>query len=553
MSKVTGARLVADYFNKHNVDIIFTLSGGHISPIHNEIKDSGIYILDTRHEQAAVFGAEAYGRLRRRPGVALVTAGPGFSNAITGIANAYMSQTPLVLIAGGVATTKRDRLDLQDMPQLPVIKPLVKGAWVVYNTERIPEYLDMAFRSAMAGAPGPVYLEIPIDILNKEIDVPYNTPDTVVSQGCVDISGVDKLLDMINKAKKPVIIAGSGAWYSDASCELQSFADKWGVPVFTIGMARGMISDNHPLCFESALAIRPGAAGHAFTNTDLVIILGTRMNLYFMFGYIFNKDARIAQVDIDPGEIGRNRSVDLALAGDIKAYLSTLNERANLLPDKERFKPWVDELRRVDTDTKNGYQGLWCSKDTPIHPLRLCKEVADYIGPDDILVGDGGDTQIWMGMTVRLLQGGRCMDSGLFGCLSIGLPFANAAKAMYPDKRVFLISGDGSIGFNFMEFQTAIRHKLPVVVIVSNDNGWGMIRHSQKLKFGAPISAVTELGMVNYHLLVKALGGYGELVKHPDEIRPALDRAVASGLPSLINVVTDPDIISPGSEALAMV
>ncbi|MCD6569951.1 MAG: thiamine pyrophosphate-binding protein [Deltaproteobacteria bacterium] len=553
MSKVTGAKLVAEYFNKKGVDFIFTLSGGHISPIHNEIKDSDIYILDTRHEQAAVFGAEAYGRLSRKPGIALVTAGPGFSNALSGIANAHMSQTPLVLISGGVATTKRDRLDLQDMPQLPVIAPLVKGSWVCYHTDRIPEYLDKAFRCAVAGAPGPVYLEIPIDILNNEIDPPESTPDTNVSQGCADISGAMHLLDLIKVAKRPAIIAGSGAWYSDASNELRSFVETSNIPVFTIGMARGLISDDHPLCFESALAIRPGAAGYALTNADLVIILGARVNLYFMFGYLFKKEAKIVQIDIDPGETGRNRSVDLALAGDIKAYLKALGERADNLPDKGRFQPWIDELRHIDTDAKKAYQDRWESKDIPIHPLRLCKEVADYIGPDDILIADGGDTQVWMGLTVRLLHGGRYMESGLFGCLSVGLPFANAAKAMYPDKKVLLITGDGSIGFNFMEFQTAIRHRLPVVVIVSNDHGWGMIRHSQKLKFGAPISSVTELGMVNYHLLVRDLGGHGELVEHPDEIRPALEGAFASGLPSLINVVTDPDIISPGSEALAMV
>jgi acetolactate synthase-1/2/3 large subunit len=361
---------------------------------------------------------------------------------------------------------------------------------------------------------------------------------------------------MLQAAISPVIIAGSGAWYADAGEALKGFVERTGVPVFTGNSGRGVISDTHPLCFQSSLAIRPGAAFLALASADLVLFLGSRLSLFFLFGDIFRKDARFIQADIEAEEIGRNRSVDLGVVGDVRALLEELNR---LIESREiggslrsRFQGWVETVRKADLEGKAPTEPLWTSDAIPIHPLRLAREVDAFMDrDDDIVVADGGDTQVWMGMTRTVRGGGRYLDSGLYGCLAVGLPFANAAKLRYPESRVLLISGDGSIGFNFMEFHTAIRKGLPIVVVIANDQSWGMIAHSQTLRLGHSIPEGTWLGRVDYHRLVEVLGGFSALVERPEEIRPALAAAFASGRTACINVMVDPSVISPGSVALA--
>ncbi|MBW2637852.1 MAG: thiamine pyrophosphate-binding protein, partial [Deltaproteobacteria bacterium] len=360
----------------------------------------------------------------------------------------------------------------------------------------------------------------------------------------------------IQKANSPIVIAGSGAWYADASSELVRFIENTGIPAFTSSLGRGTISDTHPLCFESSLAIRPGAALAANMTADCIIFLGSRMGLFYIFGDIFSKNTTIIQVDIEQEEIGRNRSVDLAVMSDIRPLLKECNriiETENLGDGlREKFKTWVSTLKEAEKAGKKEAEVNWTSNDVPIHPMRLASEVNQFMSrDDDIVVADGGDTQIWMGMTRTISRPGHYLDSGLFGCLAVGLPYANTAKLLYPDKRVCLIIGDGSVGFNFMEFEIAIRRKLPIVVVISNDLGWGMIRHSQELRLGHAIKEGTHIGNVEYHKLVEALGGKGMYVDKPEDIRPALKEAFASGMTTCINVMTDPTTVSPGSVALA--
>ena len=558
MEQMIGGRLAAEELIERGVEYVFTISGGHITPIYQFLENSPVRLFDTRHEQAAVFMAEAYGRLMRRPGIAMVTAGPGFTNALSGIANARLSNSPLVLISGSVGLESIEKLDLQDMRQAPVIEPMVKKAFVCHSPQRIPEFVDLAFRNAISGRPGPVYLELPVDVLNAGVDPSkarkVNT--TCCESHPVDIQGAAKIVEMIRKAKKPLVIAGSGAWYSDAAEELVRFVENTGIPALTSSQGRGTIPDTHPLCFESSLAIRPGAALVANTSADLVLFLGSRMNLYYIFGDVFSQSARLVQVDLEPEEIGRNRSIDLAVVSDVKALLKECNRliQAEGISEglKSSFKGWVNSLVAADKESKSQTMPMWESDAVPIHALRAAQEINTFMDrPDDIVVADGGDAQIWMGMTRTVRRPGRYLDSNLYGCLGVGLPYANAAQLTNPGKRVCLFCGDGSIGFNFMEFETAIRKKLPVVVVISNDLGWGMIRHSQQLRLGHPIKEGTEIGYVPYHKLVEALGGFGAEVRKPGDIRPALEAAFASGRTSCINVMTDPDTISPGSIALA--
>ncbi len=552
-----GAELAAQALIDRGVDRVFTLSGGHITPIYQFLNESPVELFDTRHEQAAVFMAEAWGRMTRRPGVAMVTAGPGFTNALTGVANARLANSPLVLISGCVGVESVEKLDLQDMQQAPVIEPMVKKALVCHKPERIHEFVDLAFRIAAGGRPGPVYLELPVDVLNCELgETELKRPRTMVDSRPVDLTKLDEIIDMIENASQPLIIAGSGAWYSDAGQELIRFVDQTGIPVFTSAMGRGVIPDTHPFCFESSLAIRPGAALFANMSADLVIMLGARISLYYIFGDIFPKETKFVHVDIEPEEIGRNRSVDLPVVGDIKAFLGEMNREVQTrgVSQKwtEKYRPWIDALENADKTGKQEAEPNWLSEDLPIHPLRLAREINEFMNQDDdIVVADGGDTQIWMGMTRTMRQPGHYLDQGLFGCLGVGIPYANAAKLLYPDKRVLLVTGDGSVGFNFMEFETALRKELPIVVVISNDLGWGMIRHSQEIRLGQAIAAGTYIGRVNYHKMVEALGGTGLFVERPEDIRPAIAEAFASGRTACVNIMTDPTTISPGSVALA--
>jgi acetolactate synthase-1/2/3 large subunit len=556
---ISGGQLAVEALLEKGVTKVFSLSGGHINPLYEAAEGSALEIFTTRHEQASVFMAEAWGMLTRKPGVALVTAGPGFSNSISAIANAQMANTPLLLISGVVGLKANEKLDLQDMRQLPVIEPLVKKTLRCQKTERIAEFIDMAYRTAASGRPGPVYLELPIAVWAAKVDESsVKRVNTVTESRAVDLEKAEELLKMLDAAEKPVFIAGSGAYYSGAEKEMVEFIEKSGAPGFTSSMGRGVIPDTHALCFEAASSIRPGAASDALTGADLIVLLGNRISLYYAYGDMLNPKAKLVQVDIHPEEIGRNRTIHLGINSDIKALLAALNRmiaaKGNSSALRQRFAPWVEYLKGKAKEKKSFGALVWESKAAPAHHMRICAEVNRFMGrEDDLVVSDGGDTRVWMSMTRTARRSGHYLDAGLFGCLGCGLPYAHAAKLLYPQKRVCLVTGDGSIGFNFMEFETAIRKKLPVVTVICNDQQWGMIRHSQEVKLGRYIKEGTEIGMVNYHKAVEALGGKGFLVENPDDIRPALEEAFKANVPVCINVMTDPKPISPGSIALAMI
>jgi acetolactate synthase-1/2/3 large subunit len=563
MGGITGAQLAAEALLARGVEVIFTLSGGHITPIYQYLEpamnEGRVRLFDTRHEQAAVFMAEAWGRMTRKPAVAMVTAGPGFTNALTAIANANMANAPVLLIAGCVGVNMAHKLDLQDVRQAPVIEPMVKAAFVCHTPYRIPEFIDLAWRTVMAGRPGPVYLELPVDVLNAEADVSkVKAPRTDLESRPVDLAAVARALQLLEGAERPVVIAGSGAWYADAGDALVRFIERTGTPVFTVAMGRGVVPDDHPLCHEAAMGVRPNSTMLAQALADVVLVLGNRIGLYTLFGDVFDSTAKVIQVDLDPRELGRNHSIDLPVLSDVRAFLEEANRQLETGTGFEgaaaRLAEWYGSLDVSDASAKESVREMWESEAVPIHPLRLAREVDAFMDrPDDVVVADGGDTQIWMGMTRRTNRGGAYLDSGLFGCLGVGLPFANAAKLRDPARRVLLIIGDGSVGFNFLELEVALRRKLPIVVVISDDLGWGMIRHSQELRLGHAIDAGTSIGEVPYWKLVEALGGKGFHVTKPEDIRPALEAAFAANTVACVHVMTDPTVVSPGSVALSIV
>ncbi len=555
MASIHGGQMVVNAFGKEGVKKVFSIGGGHISPIYDAIIDSDVSLEHVRHEQAAVFMAEAWGRLAGRPGVALVTAGPGFTNTITGVANARMANSPVVLISGSVATDKVGKLDLQELPQIEVITPLVKWAERVVDPERITDAVHEAFHHARTGNPGPVYLEIPANILGSSMDensIQTSGPRPLLRPaGAPDL--IEKAVRLLTGAKKPVLIAGSGVWFARAMDDLKAFVERSGIPAFTTSMGKGAIPDDHSMCFGPAFGVRPGASLAAMLQMDVALLLGTRISYLFAHGKIFNPAAKIVQVTIDPEEIGRNRPVEVGIVGDAGEVLKQLIQAAKGALKPDAYKDWRDQLEKAHNLGRAAFKKQLESDQVPIHPVRLCRELDDFLCEDDILAVDGGDTQVWMGMTRTYRRAGATLESGLFGCMGVGIPYAVSAKMAFPEKKVALIIGDGSLGFNFFEITTAMRVGLPIVVVVNNDQSWGMVRHSQQLRFGKDRTIGVELGKIPYHEMIRSLGGHGEEVTKPDEIRPALKRAFDSGKPALLNVMTEMEIISPGSYALAAI
>ncbi|HXG30196.1 MAG TPA: thiamine pyrophosphate-binding protein [Thermodesulfobacteriota bacterium] len=554
MSKVHGGWLVVKTLYELGVREIFSLSGGHINPIYDACLDFGIRLIDTHHEQGAAMAADAYGRVKRQPGVCLVTAGPGFTNTVTGIAGAYLSNSPCLLLSGKSGIEENDRLPLQDIDQQSMITPITKWARTVLDTKRIPEYVSMAYKKAISGKPGPVYLGMPYEVLYgrcKEEDVErYNTGIPFYKAEAAR-EAVSQAVEILRSARRPVVIAGSGAWYSGADREIERFVDKIKVPTFTLNFGRGILSDDHRMCLGAASPSAPNGFKRVTSEADLILLLGIRLSLYIGFGRTFNPDAKIIQVDIDPGEIGRNRPADLGIVGDISRVLSQISDYLETHSIHLNYDPWVRQARAWRDEEWQGVEEIRNSDKTPIHALRVIKEVEEVMGGDGMLVIDGGDTQVWTDTTYRVRKPGHYVKGGPLGCMGVGVPFAIGTKVAYPDRQVALISGDGAIGMNFMEFETAIRHKIPFVAVVCNDQSWGMTKHQLWLTYGRERPTVgVDLPFIPFHELVRVLGGYGESVTDPKQIRGALERAFSSGVPSLINIPTDPEAISPATYAL---
>lgn len=554
MATVEGGALVAKTLRELGVTEIFSLSGGHINPVYKACSEFGIRIIDTHHEQGASMAADAYGRVGRKPGVCLVTAGPGFTNTVTGIAGAYLANSPLMVISGRSGVEENDRLSLQEIDQQAMAAPITKWARTVFDTRRLPEYIASAYKKAITGRPGPVYLGMSYEVLYPGCDErkvsAYNTRMPVYKPGASRETTAE-LAELLMASKRPVAVAGSGAWYSGADKALLKFLERVRMPLFTLNFGRGIVSDDHPLSFGAASPSAPNAFREITGEADLILLLGVRLSIYIGFGRTFNPAAKIAQIDIDPGEIGRNRPVDLGLTADIATLLSELTEYMEeryLEPDyapwlRKAEAKWRDKWKEADKSRK--------SSKTPIHPVRVAKAVEEVMGGDGILVIDGGDTQAFTDGYYRVRRPGHYVKGGPLGCMGVGVPFALGTKAAEPEKQVALITGDGAAGMNFMEFETALRHKLPFVAVVCNDSAWGMTRHQIEITYGkGSRTQGIELGMIPFHEVLKALGGYGELVKKPADLEPAIKRAFSSGVPALVNVVTDPEAVSGATYAI---
>jgi acetolactate synthase I/II/III large subunit len=534
---VTGGELVARVLRQAGVGHVFTLCGGHILPIYDGCVKEGIAIVDVRHEQAAAHAADAYARLTRNVGVALVTAGPGVTDAVTGVANAHAARSPLLLLGGAAPLALRGLGALQEMEQVALLRPITKGAWSVAETRQIPEVLTTAIRVALSGRPGPVFVELPVDLLLATIEArlaPIPTDYVHRTPPAGDAGAVERVAGLLAGAERPVVIAGAGVYWDDAAAALARFAETAGAPVFMNGAGRGCLPTDHPVAFAQA-------RGFALGQADVVLVLGAPLD--FRLGYgrppTFAEDARVCMVDCDPEELGRNRPLAVGIAGHIGRVLEQLTTA--LSPGVgARFADWRARVRGQEREACARLDAQCASDDVPVSHYRWAAEIAAHVTPDTIVVGDGGDVVGCASKIVRLQRPGQWLDPGPFGCLGVGPPFAIAARLLHPDRRILLVAGDGALGLNGMELETAVRFGLPMTVIVGNDAGWGQIRNPQLSFFGADRAVATSLPTTRFDRLVEALGGRGVLVREPKEIGPALERALRSDEVWCINVVLDP-------------
>ena len=534
-----GGYLLARALKNEGVECIFTLCGGHIQPIYPGCRETGIKIIDVRHEQAATHAADGWARITRKPGVAVVTAGPGTTNSITGIANAMRAGSPMVVIGGQAPLFHFEKSALQEMDHIDLLRPITKWAKRVHETRRIPEYISAAFRHAATGRPGPVFLEVPIDVLmtseNEETTVfPENS--RTESRPCGDPAYIERAAELLHASRKPVIMAGSAIWWDDSGASVERLSATVNAPIYVNGMARGCISAENPLHLADTRA-------KALGEGDVILVVGAEFD--FRLGYgesvLLSGSAKIIQIHIEPSEIGHNRSVDVGIVGDTRAVLTQLCDALDGLGTSSERQAWVGELTAAENKAKDHMKTFMESDRVPIHPARLCRELDEFLD-DAIIIGDGGDIVSMGARIIRPRGPGQWLDPGPFGCLGMGMPFGLAARVARPEKQLLLLYGDGSFGFNGMEIDTAVRFNLPMVVVIGNDGGWGQMRlDAETMGMNPEDVTATELGFTRYEKIVEAFGGFGEYVEEPSDIRPALERAFSSGLPACVNVKIDPD------------
>jgi acetolactate synthase-1/2/3 large subunit len=540
---VSGGHLVARALKAEGVEAVFTLCGGHVIDIYDGCTDAGIKIIDVRHEQAAAHAADAWTRLTGVPGCAVVTAGPGTTDTVTAVANAWRAQVPMLLIGGQGPLRQAHMGALQELDHVGLMRPITKFATTVYHTERIPEIVGMALRQAYSGRPGPAFVEIPADVLfNAVPESAIVDPGLYRTHGKPhgDVRLVEEAARLLAQAERPAVLAGSQVWHCRGSAQLQGFAEKAQVPVYLNGAARGSLPPDHPL-----LLVR--SRREALAQADAVLVIGTPFDFRLAYGKRLAAGAKVVQVDLDAGEIGHNRGVDVGIAGDAAAVLGQL---ADALPGgtDSRRRAWLEQLRAAEQRELEKDLPFLNSDAVPIHPLRLAREINDFLTEDTIFIGDGGDVVTISASVIRAHRPGQWLDPGPLGTLGVGMPFAIAAKVAFPQKEAFVLFGDGAFGFNGFEYDTAVRFGLPVVGVVGNNAAWNQIRYGQIARYGAARGDIANLlAPTRYDRVVEALGGYGAYVERPQDIRPALERARASGQPACVNVMIDPAVYSSGT------
>lgn len=541
-----GSEAVARALLMEGIECAFALPSGEILPVCEHLENEGVKVIFTRHEQAAGNAADGYARVKRRAGFCIVPAGPGLANLMPALAQAFYASSPVVAIAGHSKYSNLDKNAFEEIDGHLWVKEYTKWSRLVPFSNRLHEYVQEAFRRALSGRFGPVLLEIPKDVLNADAgEIQLTKPENYRYTGRLGCEEqfIRNATDGLREAERPLIIAGSGAYWSNVDELLLKFAENLSIPVCVSGLGSCCISPDHRLFAGQA------AASPVVGESDFIIILGSRIDEFLGFGQRFSKDAKIVQVDVDPSELAKNRYVDFPINCDVGYFLE---KAISMIGNTPKFKSWSEKVRVAIDNVNRMFEEAAKSDDRPMKPQRLMKEISEILQRDDIVVLDGGETTAW-GL-LYLKKGNIISSQGPFGHLGAGLPIGLAAKAAEEDKRVFVITGDGSFLFNGVEIDTAVRHGLQVIVVVVNDSAWGLVNHTrlistrseERAKYGVMLNP-----QVRYDRFAESLGGYGELITEPEEIKGAIKRALDSGLPAVLDVRVNVKEISPLAYLLA--
>ena len=536
---------------RHGVSVMFTLSGGHVFPLYDAVvkDDAGppMRLVDVRHEQTAVFAAEATARLTRTPGLAVVTAGPGVTNSVSAVTTAWFNGAPVVVLAGRAPDYRWGAGSLQEMDHPPLLAPVTKRAWTEHETARLAGSVDEAFRLAASPHRGPVFLDISLEALygQAEADLPAAGPQPKVS--APDGGEVDRVAALLRTARRPVLVLGSDVWLGGAEDAARQAAQELRLPVIANGQARGVLPRGHEL-----LVTRARSA--ALRQADLVIVAGTPLDFRLGYGSFGPQDApaRVVHVADAPGGVATHVALAASAAGDLTGFFTALAASGAAAGTGtgtgtgQADPDWVPGLTEAVKAALASDGPLLASDADPVHPARIYGELLKVLDDDAVVIGDGGDFVSFAGKFVEPVKPGGWLDPGPFGCLGTGLGYAIAARVARPSGQVVLLLGDGAAGFSLMDADTLVRHGLPVVMVCGNNAGWGLERHPMRALYGYDVAADLQPGC-RYDEVVRALGGAGELVTKPADIGPALRRAFAADVPYLVNVVTDPEIAYPRS------
>ena len=554
---ISGGHLVARALKAEGVDTIFTLCGGHIIDIYDGCLDQGIRIVDVRHEQTAAHAADGYARQTGRLGCVVTTAGPGCTNAVTGIATAFRSESPVLHIGGQSALSQWKMGGLQDLPHVDMMRPITKFASTVMSTERVADMISMAAREAFAGAYGPVYLEIPRDVLDREIDIakavlPKPGHYRASTRSAGDLRDIEKLADILVNAERPAVLFGQQVWVARGHEEAIALLRGLDIPGYFNGAARGILPPGDPHHFDRTRAL-------AFSKADVIVIVGTPFDFRMGYGKRINVPT-LVQIDMSYATVGKNRDITLGIVGHPGAVLGAVLDAANsrLKNDKRQArKTWMKELQAAEDAAFDKLMPMFTSNATPIHPYRVAYEINEFLREDTIYIGDGGDVVTISAQAVRPRAPGHWMDPGALGSLGVGTGFAMAAKLVHPNKEVLCYYGDGTFGMTAFDMETADRFGAPYIAVIGNNSAMNQIRYGQIAKYGPQRGNVgNKLGDMEFSHFPRQWGGYGEEVRDPGEIAPALRRArefvARYARSAVINIWVDPNEYAPGTKAQTM-
>ncbi len=536
-----GGRIVARALRSRGVSQLFTLSGGHLFSIYDGCRAEGIEIVDVRHEQTAAFAAEGFAKATRGVGVAALTAGPGVTNGLSAIAGAQANRSPVCVLGGRAPELRWGSGSLQEIDHLPFVSPLVKSAETVREPGQIAARTAAALDLALAAPGGPTFVDYPLDVVFTEAAL--EVPEPVAAQ-VRPAEGVEEAAALLAGAERPAIMAGTGLYWGRGEEQLRALAEALGAPVFLNGLGRGCLPADHELCFSRARGVGLGGA-------DVAVVIGVPLDFRLGFGGAIAADAKLIRLDAAPNELSANRAPDVDLVGDVAASLAAIREAlGGEGAGAGRTDAWLAELRRVEAEKRAAEQEELNDSRSPLHPVRVYRELGEVLERDAIVIGDGGDFVSYAGRFIETYEPGCWMDPGPFGCLGAGPGQAIAAKIAHPDRQVCLLLGDGAFGFAGIEFDTMARHGLPVVGVMGNNGIWALEHHPMKFLYGYSVAAELR-PETRYDRMVEALGCDGVLVREPSELRPALERAFESGRPTLVNVLTDPEVVYPRKSNLA--